>query len=95
MIGYDYFVYILTNWNNKVMYIGVTKNLERRIAEHRQELVEGFTKKYHVHKLVYFEHYEDIQLAIAREKELKGWKREKKNALVSEQNPEWQEIKLY
>ena len=95
MIGYDYFVYILTNWNNKVMYIGVTNNLERRIAEHRQELVEGFTKKYHVHKLVYFEHYEDIQLAIAREKELKGWKREKKNVLVSEQNPEWQEIKLY
>ncbi|MBO4837149.1 MAG: GIY-YIG nuclease family protein [Clostridia bacterium] len=94
MVGYDYYVYILTNWNDKVMYIGVTNNLERRISEHIQELVEGFTKKYHVHKLVYYEHFEDVKIAIAREKELKGWTRQKKNDLVSAVNPEWKEIDL-
>jgi len=78
-----YFVYILTNWDNSVMYIGVTGNLEKRLYEHRNNLVDGFTKKYNVHKLVYFESTSDVRSAIAREKQLKGWRREKKNALVA------------
>ena len=69
---YDYYVYILTNWNNKVMYIGVTNNLQRRLYEHKSKLVEGFTKQYNVNKLVYYEHTTDINSAIAREKQLKG-----------------------
>ena len=69
------------------MYIGVTNDLKRRLYEHKNELVEGFTKKYKVHKLVYFEEYSDIDNAIAREKQLKKWKRDKKNALVETQNP--------
>ena len=93
MNGY-YYVYILTNWNNRVMYIGVTNNLKRRISEHRLETVEGFTRKYHVHKLVYYEAMTDIRDAIAREKELKGWTRAKKNALVMEKNPGFEEIRL-
>lgn len=85
----QYYVYLLTNWNNKVMYIGVTNNLNRRVYEHKNELVDGFTKKYHVHKLVYFETTTDVKAAIEREKQLKGWTREKKNALVNNMNPEW------
>ena len=88
----DYFVYILTNWNNKVMYTGVTNNLERRLFEHQNELVEGFTKKYHVHKLVYYESTDDIYSAITREKQIKGWTRAKKNALVDEINPDWRDL---
>ena len=72
----DYYVYILTNHNDKVMYIGVTNDLARRIQEHKSELIEGFTKRYHVHKLVYYEQCTDVNAAIAREKQLKGWKRE-------------------
>ena len=87
-----YFVYFLTNWNNKVLYIGVTNNLERRLYEHQQEIVEGFTKKYHVHKLVYYEHYEDVQQAIEREKQVKKWRREKKNLLIESMNPEWNDM---
>ncbi len=74
------------------MYIGVTSNLERRLYEHKQELVDGFTKKYHVHKLVYYEQTSDVRAAIAREKELKGWLRAKKNALVETMNPTWRDL---
>lgn len=84
-----YFVYILTNKTNKVMYIGVTNDLTRRVREHQSEQIEGFTKKYHVHKLVYFEEYTEINDAIAREKKIKGWKRSKKNELVEAKNPTW------
>ena len=87
-----YHVYILTNDSNKTMYIGVTGNLSRRIYEHQNELVEGFTKKYHVHKLVYSEEYSNPNDAIAREKQLKGWRREKKNKLVETINPEWEDL---
>jgi len=87
-----YFVYILTNWDNSVMYIGVTGNLEKRLYEHRNNLVDGFTKKYNVHKLVYFESTSDVRSAIAREKQLKGWRREKKNALVALENPTWEDL---
>ena len=88
----NYYVYILTNWNNKVMYVGVTNNLERRISEHQQGIINGFTKKYNVKKLVYYEWYNDIDLAINREKEIKGWSRMKKNLLVETQNSKWEEI---
>ena len=84
-----YSVYILTNNTDSVMYIGVTNNLNRRLLEHKNEQMEGFTKKYHLHKLVYFENYSEINDAIAREKQLKGWTREKKNQLVKSKNPNW------
>ena len=90
----SYYVYILTNWNNRVMYIGVTNNLERRLYEHKNHLVDGFTKKYHVDKLVYYEMTGDVRAAIAREKQLKGWTRAKKNALVQTQNPDWLDLSL-
>ena len=94
MWNYNYYVYILTTENNKVMYIGVTNNLERRLAEHKSRTIPGFTQKYNVHKLVYYEYFDDIKAAIAREKQLKGWTRAKKNALVETENPEWKEISL-
>ena len=87
-----YFVYILTNWNNKVIYIGVTNNLIRRIYEHKNKLLDGFTKKYNLNKLVYYEEFFDIRLAINREKELKKWRREKKNKLVENMNIEWKDL---
>lgn len=91
---YDFYVYILTNWNDQVMYIGMTNNLERRLYEHKNKLVEGFTKKYNVHKLVYYEHGNDVHAAIAREKEIKKWRREKKNNLVMTMNPTWKDLSL-
>lgn len=90
----DYYVYILTNHNDKVMYIGVTNDLARRIQEHKSESIGGFTKRYHVHKLVYYEQCTDVNAAIAREKQLKGWKREKKNALVRSMNPDWIDLSV-
>jgi len=87
-----YYVYLLTNWNNKVMYVGMTNNLERRVDEHKNELVSGFTGKYNVSKLVYFEKTSDVRAAIAREKEIKKWRREKKNALVDGMNPAWEDL---
>ena len=87
-----YFVYILSNWDDSVLYIGVTSNLPKRLYEHRNHLVDGFTKKYNVHKLVYFEHTSDVNSAIAREKQLKGWTRKKKNDLVTKANPEWKDL---
>jgi len=88
----SYYVYILTNWNNKVIYIGVTNNLERRIYEHQNKQIEGFTKKYNLNKLVYFEETHDIIAAISREKEIKKWRREKKDALVQKMNPRWEDL---
>ena len=67
----QYYVYLLTNWNHRVLYTGVTKDLQRRLYEHQHELVDGFTKRYHVHKLVYFETTTDIRAAIEREKQIK------------------------
>jgi putative endonuclease len=88
----NYYVYLLTNWNNKVMYVGVTNNLERRMYEHKHKLVEGFTQKYNIDKLVYFEETRDVHAALAREKEIKKWRREKKNALVLKDNTEWSDL---
>ena len=87
-----YYTYILTNWNDRVMYIGVTNDLERRLYEHRHQLADGFTKRYNVHKLVYYETTEDIRSAIAREKQLKSWQRMKKNALIEGVNPAWRDL---
>lgn len=87
-----YYIYMLTNWNGKVLYTGITNDLTRRLYEHQHELIDGFTKKYHVGKLVYFESTSDVSSAIAREKEIKGWRREKKNGLVASTNPEWKDL---
>ena len=87
-----YYVYLLTNWNDKVMYVGVTNNLERRIYEHKNKLIKGFTEKYNVNKLVYFEETQDVNAAIEREKEIKKWRREKKNQLVNLMNPKWDDL---
>lgn len=87
-----YYIYLLTTRNNKVMYVGVTSKLEKRLYEHKNKLIDGFTKKYNVDKLVYFEETADVNSAIAREKEIKGWRREKKNALVDSVNPQWQDL---
>jgi putative endonuclease len=74
------------------MYVGMTNNLERRLFEHKTKMVDGFTKKYNVNKLVYFEETSDVHVAIAREKEIKKWRREKKNNLVISMNPEWKDL---
>ena len=87
-----YYVYILSNWDDSVIYIGVTNNLPKRLYEHRNHLADGFTKKYNVHKLVYFEQTTDVNSAISREKQLKGWTRKKKNALIAKINPEWKDV---
>ena len=89
-----YYVYILTNWCNKVMYIGVTNDLMRRVYEHKNKMIAGFTKTYNVDKLVYYEGFNDIIYAIKREKQLKKWSREKKNQLVQSVNPEWKELEI-
>ena len=88
----SYYIYVLTNdWGN-VMYIGVTNDLPRRLYEHRQELVDGFTKRYHVHKLVYYEETSDVRAALEREKQLKSWSRAKKDKLVETCNPDWHDL---
>ena len=87
-----YYVYLLTNDNHTVLYIGVTNNLDRCVAEHKAGTHEGFTKKYNVHKLVHFETYSDINAAIAREKQLKVGSRAKKLALININNPAWEEL---
>ena len=87
-----YFVYILSNWNDSVLYIGVTGNLPRRLYEHRNHLVDGFSSKYNTEKLVYLEETTDVYSAISREKQLKGWTRKKKNALIMKVNPEWKDL---
>lgn len=92
MRDHRYYVYILTNWNNQVMYVGMTNDLMRRVYEHRTHAVKGFTEKYNVFKLVYFEEAVGVHSAIAREKEIKKWRREKKNALVVRTNPEWRDV---
>ncbi|MGD8780845.1 MAG: GIY-YIG nuclease family protein [Ignavibacteria bacterium] len=89
-----YYIYLLTNWNNKVIYVGMTNDLQRRIYEHKNKLIDGFTKKYNVDKLVYYEYTNDVNSAITREKEIKKWRREKKNKLVESKNPKWEEITI-
>ena len=87
-----YYVYILTNAYNKVLYTGVTNDLERRRYEHKQKNIKGFTQKYNVDKLVYFEQFDFIDLAISREKQIKGYSRQKKIELINKRNKEWKEL---
>ena len=88
-----YYVYILTNQNNTVLYTGVTNNLERRYAEHTQKQNDGFTKRYNANKLVYYEMTTDVVAAIEREKQIKKWSRKKKLALIDNFNPSWVDLK--
>ena len=90
----QYYVYILTNKSNRVLYIGVTNNLQRRVYEHKEKLIEGFTSKYNVNKLVYYENTVDIKVAIEREKTLKKWARKKKEWLIEQYNPDWRDLSL-
>jgi putative endonuclease len=85
-------VYILASKRNGTLYIGVTGNLQQRAWEHKNDLVEGFTKKYGVHRLVYYELHEDMMSAIRREKQMKKWNRAWKLELVEMQNPEWEDL---
>ncbi len=89
---HNYYVYMMSNWTNNVLYTGMTNNLEQRVAQHHQKLIPGFTKKYNVVKLVYYEHCHDVNAAIVREKEIKDWRRELKNALVESMNPDWRDL---
>lgn len=93
MRDYNFYVYIMAT-NSGTLYIGVTNSLERRILEHKHNLVPGFTSRYSCHKLVYFEHYTEIETAIAREKQLKRWRRDKKELLIKRMNPPWQDLSL-
>lgn len=94
MLNKNYYLYILTNWDNTVMYVGVTNDLTRRIYEHKNKIYDGFTKKYNLNKLVYFELFCEVEAAIRREKEIKKWRREKKNNLVESKNPDWKDLSL-
>lgn len=90
----NYFVYILSSKKNGTLYIGVTSNLEKRVWEHKNKIVEGFTKKYDVNKLVYYEQTNNVESALTREKQMKEWKREWKIKLIQENNPEWEDLSL-
>jgi putative endonuclease len=87
----EYYIYIMTN-KSKTLYIGVTSNLLRRVHEHKEKLIEGFTSKYNIHILVYYESTSNVHAALAREKQLKGWLRAKKIALIESLNPEWKDL---
>ena len=88
----QFYVYMLCNKTRSTLYIGVTNDLERRIGEHRGKLIEGFTARYSLNRLVFFEVYADPLNAIAREKQLKGWRREKKDRLIAKANPHWEDL---
>lgn len=87
-----YYVYMLTNKSNTVLYTGVTNDLQRRMKEHKNKEIDGFTKRYHLHKLVFFEEFSDVNDAIACEKRLKRWTRAKKNTLIESKNPNWEDL---
>ncbi len=90
----QYFVYILSSPDNAIVYIGVTNDLIRRVNEHKEKLKMCFTSKFNCNKLVWFEVFRDIRVAIRREKQLKNWHRSWKNNLIEKENPEWKEITL-
>ena len=89
---YLYYVYILTNAHHSVLYVGVTNDLKRRCFEHKQKRAKGFTRKYNVDKLIYFEQFDSIDFAIDREKQIKGYSRMKKVALIDHFNTDWREL---
>ena len=86
-----YYVYMMTN-HSGTLYVGVTNDLHRRIWQHKQKLIEGFTKRYNITRLVYYEETSDVTAAIAREKQIKGWLRKKKIALIESLNPGWKDL---
>ena len=86
------YVYILANQYNTVLYVGVTNNLVRRVYEHKNEMLEGFAKRYKLHKLVYYEQFSHVAQAIEREKKLKKWSRHWKNQIISKHNPQWEDL---
>ena len=89
----SYYVYIMTN-KSRTLYTGVTNNLARRVYEHKNKLVPGFTSKYNITQLVHYEETNDVQVALAREKQIKGWLRSKKIVLIESVNPEWKDLSL-
>ena len=89
----NYYVYMLTN-ASRTLYVGVTNDLERRLHEHKIGLVPGFTKKYNIDWLVYYEQSSDVEAARAREKQIKAWRRSKKVALIETMNPRWRDLSL-
>jgi len=88
----QFYVYIMTNKGNSTLYTGVTNDLNRRIYEHKKKLVDGFTKKYNITKIVYYEIYDDAENAILREKQLKGGSRQSKIDLINSVNPDWHDL---
>jgi putative endonuclease len=88
----QYYVYILASKRNGTLYAGVTIDLIKRIYEHKQNLIDGFTKEYNVHIIVYYERHNEIEEAIAREKQIKKWNRKWKIRLIEENNPEWEDL---
>jgi len=88
----QYYIYIMANKKNGTLYVGLTNDLIRRVYEHKNDLIEGFTKKYRIHILVYYEVYRDIKNAIIREKRLKKWNRNWKIQLIEKNNPEWEDL---
>ncbi|MCK4465808.1 MAG: GIY-YIG nuclease family protein [Bacteroidales bacterium] len=88
----QYYVYILASKKNGTLYTGVTNNLIKRVYEHKNNLIEGFTKKYHVHKLVHYEETNDVYAAMTREKQMKKWNRAWKIELIEKNNPDWEDL---
>jgi putative endonuclease len=86
------YVYIMSNWNNTVVYVGVTSNLKARAYQHKSKQTKSFSHRYNTKKLVYYEVFEDMYNAISREKEIKGWRREKKDKLIHSMNPGWRDL---
>lgn len=92
MTDKNYYLYILAGKKNGTLYIGVTGDLIKRIYEHKQDIIDGFTKKYNVHDLVYYEVYQNVEEAILREKQMKKWNRKWKIRCIEEMNPEWKDL---
>ncbi|WP_281387999.1 GIY-YIG nuclease family protein [Atribacter laminatus] len=86
------YIYFMSNRYNKVLYVGITSNLIKRVWEHKNKVVDGFTKRYNLNKLVYYEIYDDIETAINREKQIKSWPRKKKIELIHSLNPHWDDL---
>ena len=86
------YIYFMSNRYNKVLYVGITSNLIKRVWEHKNKVVDGFTKRYNLYKLVYYEIYDDIETAINREKQIKSWPRKKKIVLINAFNPSWDDL---
>jgi putative endonuclease len=87
-----FYVYMMTNQSRVILYTGITNSLIRRVWQHQSQEIVGFTKSYKANRLVYFEHFDDPRTAITREKEIKGWRRAKENALIERLNPKWADL---